>query len=315
MCKKTHEEEKMTNIKKMAVHNGVFHGDEVFGVALIKGLYPDIEVIRTRDEKELATCDLVADVGEGRYDHHQMEKELREDGIPYCAFGLLWRDFGKDYVAKKCPHLKVKEQETLAKKVADEFIIQIDAGDNGIALNTFESPVTTLSQVISSFMPLAHEACTVDEAFFEAVQFASYYLSRLVIRFGEYYESAYYIEEALKTQPIHETHILELTQSVKWKDLLLEQDTREEVWFVVFQDIAGSYRIQTVPKQKDSFESRIDLPVSWGAKRDDELSQLTGIEGCVFCHPNLFICGNQTREGALKMAQLAVEEAKNKGMQ
>ncbi|MEG2301963.1 MAG: MYG1 family protein [Niameybacter sp.] len=300
-------------IKKMAVHNGVFHSDEVFGVAMMKGLYPGIEVVRTRKEEVLATCDVVADVGEGRYDHHQMDKELREDGIPYCAFGLLWRDFGKDYVTKFCPHLKEEEQETLSKKVADEFIIQIDAGDNGIALNNFESPVTTLSQIVSSYMPLQQETHTVDEAFMEAVAFAEHYLSRLVMRFGEYYKSVYYMEEALQSQPIQETHLLLLTESVKWKDLLLEQDPEGHVWFVVFQDIAGSYRVQTVPKEKDSFEARVDLPVAWGALRDEALSELTGIEDCIFCHPNLFICGNETEEGALKMAALAVEEAKSQG--
>lgn len=298
-------------INKMAVHNGVFHADEVFGVSIMKGLYPHIEIIRTRDKDLLDTCDLVADVGEGPYDHHKMDKELREDGIPYSAFGLLWRDFGIDYVAKFCPHLERKEQETIAKKVADEFILQIDAGDNGISLNEFNSPVTTISQIISSFMPLKHEERTVDEAFLEAVNFAQNYLRRLVIRFGEYYESVYYIEEALKVQPVEETHILVLNESVKWKDLLLEYDTEEHVWFVVFQDIAGTYRVQTVPKEKDSFAARVDLPESWGALRDEKLSHLTGIEGCTFCHPNLFICGNLTKEGAIKMAELAVEENKN----
>lgn len=301
-----------TIINKMAVHNGVFHADEVFGVSIIKGLYPQVEIIRTRDKEILEICDLVADVGEGPYDHHKMDKELRDDGIPYSAFGLLWRDFGIDYVAKFCPHLEKKEQETLAKKVADEFILQIDAGDNGISLNEFNSPVTTISQVISSFMPLKHEERTVDEAFMEAVDFAHKYLKRLVIRFGEYYESVHYIEEALKNQPIEETHILILEESVKWKDLLVEYDPQEHVWFVVFQDIAGTYRVQTVPKEKDSFEARVDLPESWGALREEELSRITGIEGCTFCHPNLFICGNLTQEGAIQMAKLAVEISKNK---
>lgn len=50
---------------KMAVHNGVFHADEVFGVALMETIEPDLQVIRTRDEAIIAECDLVADVGGG----------------------------------------------------------------------------------------------------------------------------------------------------------------------------------------------------------------------------------------------------------
>lgn len=48
---------------KMAVHNGVFHADEVFGVALMETIEPDLQVIRTRDEAVIAECDIVADVG------------------------------------------------------------------------------------------------------------------------------------------------------------------------------------------------------------------------------------------------------------
>ena len=40
-------------MKKMAVHNGTFHADDVFGVALMQSIYNNLEVIRTRDEELL----------------------------------------------------------------------------------------------------------------------------------------------------------------------------------------------------------------------------------------------------------------------
>ncbi|MFQ9697590.1 MAG: MYG1 family protein, partial [Zhenhengia sp.] len=103
---------------KMAVHNGVFHADEVFGVALMETIEPDLQVIRTRDEAVIAECDIVADVGGGKYDHHQADKVLREDGIPYCAFGLLWRDYGKQFTKIICPSLNEVESEEVAYKVS-----------------------------------------------------------------------------------------------------------------------------------------------------------------------------------------------------
>lgn len=290
----------------MAVHNGVFHADEVFGVALMETIYDELEVIRTRDTAVLEECDIVADVGGGKYDHHQAEKEMREDGIPYCAFGLLWRAFGTAFAKKICPELSQNEIEEIAQKVALDFITQIDAGDNGITLNTYESPVTTLSQIISSYMPLQSEKADVDEAFFEAVAFAKRYLQRLVRQYGEYYKHLNYMKEVLKAQNTKETRLLVLEESVKWKDILLILDPEEHVLFVVFEDLTGSWRVQTVPKEEHSFEARVDLPSSWAGLRSDELSKLTGIEGCIFCHPGLFICGNETKEGALAMAQLAV---------
>lgn len=292
---------------KMAVHNGVFHADEVFGVALMENIEPDLQVIRTRDEAVIAECDIVADVGGGKYDHHQADKVLREDGIPYCAFGLLWRDYGKQFTKIICPSLNEVESEEVAYKVSMDFITQIDASDNGVTLNTYESPVTTLSQIISSYMPLQSENKDVDRAFFEAVAFAKRLLQRVVRQYGEYYDNLRYMKEALNTQDVKNTHILILEGAVKWKDILLELDKEEDVLFVVFEDLTGSWRVQTVPKEENSFDARKDLPKPWASLRSEELSALTGVEGCIFCHPNLFIAGNETKEGALAMAHLAVQ--------
>lgn len=292
---------------KMAVHNGVFHADEVFGVALMETIEPDLQVIRTRDEAVIAECDLVADVGGGKYDHHQADKILREDGIPYCAFGLLWRDYGKQFTKIIWPSLNEVESEEVAYKVSMDFITQIDASDNGVTLNTYESPVTTLSQIISSYMPLQSENKDVDRAFFEAVAFAKRLLQRVVRQYGEYYDNLRYMKEALNSQDVKNTHILILEGAVKWKDILLELDKEEDVLFVVFEDLTGSWRVQTVPKEENSFDARKDLPKPWASLRSEELSALTGVEGCIFCHPNLFIAGNETKEGALAMAHLAVQ--------
>ena len=47
---------------------------------------------------------------------------------------------------------------------------------------------------------------------------------------------------------------------------------------------------------------RLNLQQEWCGLRDKELSQQSGISGCVFVHANGFIGGNQTYEGALEMA-------------
>ncbi|VDH93711.1 Hypothetical predicted protein [Mytilus galloprovincialis] len=64
---------------KIGTHNGSFHCDEVLACFLLKQLptYKDAEIIRTRDQKVLDTCDIVVDVGgifdpsKNRFDHHQ----------------------------------------------------------------------------------------------------------------------------------------------------------------------------------------------------------------------------------------------------
>ena len=47
---------------------------------------------------------------------------------------------------------------------------------------------------------------------------------------------------------------------------------------------------------------RLALPEEWRALRDQDLSDKSGIKGCIFAHASGFIGGNKTKEGALEMA-------------
>lgn len=67
------------------------------------------------------------------------------------------------------------------------------------------------------------------------------------------------------------------------------------------------WRVRAVSKEGGGFENRKDLPDAWKGVRDQRLDEVSGIPGCVFVHANGFIGGNKTFEGALSMAQKAVE--------
>jgi len=89
-------------MKIIAVHNGEFHTDDVFAVAILKLIYPNLIAIRTRDKDKLKEVDARVDVGfkydpsSGDYDHHQKEGAgKRKNGVPYASAGLIWKHFGK----------------------------------------------------------------------------------------------------------------------------------------------------------------------------------------------------------------------------
>ena len=64
-----------------------------------------------------------------------------------------------------------------------------------------------------------------------------------------------------------------------------------------------------VSKSKASFcVFRLSLPEEWRGLRDDELSQKSGIDQCIFVHAGGFIGGNHTYEGIIQMARIALQK-------
>ena len=110
--------------------------------------------------------------------------------------------------------------------------------------------------------------------------------------------------------------IMVFETSIPWKDHLftLEDELNipdgEKPLYVLYGEGPGkNWRIQAVPVSKDSFASRKPLPEAWRGVRDEKLSEISGIDGGVFVHASGFIGGNKTYEGALKMAEGALDMA------
>ena len=103
---------------KAFTHSGKFHADDVFSSALLLYLNPQITI--TRGNRVPEEYDgIVFDIGRGRYDHHQRDSRVRENGVPYAAFGLLWEELGSGILG-----------ETLAQRFDEEFVQPLDNNDN-----------------------------------------------------------------------------------------------------------------------------------------------------------------------------------------
>jgi len=117
----------------IVTHSGQFHTDDVFAVATLQLMLEEkgysVVVVRTRDEHIVSNADYVVDVGEiydpiqKRFDHHQqMGAGVREDGIPYASFGLVWKEYGES----------ICEDKEIASLIEQRLVKPIDAMDNGI---------------------------------------------------------------------------------------------------------------------------------------------------------------------------------------
>ncbi len=80
-------------------HSGKFHADDVFSSALLLYLNPEITILRGNRVPD-DFDGIVFDIGRGKYDHHQKDSRIRENGVPYAAFGLLWEELDRRFLAK-----------------------------------------------------------------------------------------------------------------------------------------------------------------------------------------------------------------------
>eukprot|EP00877_Chromochloris_zofingiensis_P002389 jgi/Chrzof1/12150/Cz06g22300.t1 len=320
----------------VGTHSGTFHCDEALGCWLLSqtSQYKSASVVRTRDAALLSSLDIIIDVGgvyepaSCRFDHHQRGfGEVFGHGFntKLSSAGLVYKHFGKEIIVNimgiSADHPDV---QTVYLQVYKNFIEGVDAVDNGI--NQYESDKppryinnTTLSARVAKLNPQWNESST-DEILDANFQKA------MVLTGTEFLESVNYVakcwlpakaivaEAILARDTVDPSgQIIRLRAVAPWKehlyDLEQELDVIKPILFCLYEDDRDkSWRVQAVSVAPGSFENRKTMPAAWLGLRDDKLSEVSGIPGCVFVHANGFIGGNSTYEGALEMARRSVLE-------
>jgi uncharacterized UPF0160 family protein len=288
----------------IATHNGICHADDVFGTAALKLVYPDAAIVRTRDRKVLAAADFRVDVGgkddprTGDYDHHQRGGAgSRDNGVPFAAFGLVWKAFGEVICGSK----------EIADLVDRQFVAAIDAADTAYPLTeTVVEGATpnTLSGCFASMNPSWHETgVSVDEQFERSLPLAKLFLERAIVR-----ASGILLAEAVTREAVANSDggpVVILEKFCPWQGVVIKE--APNALFIVFPAITGDWRIQCIPPSLGSRDKRKPLPAAWGGLAGEALQSESGVDDAVFCHVGLFIGGASTREGALALAELAVQ--------
>ncbi|XP_041038450.1 UPF0160 protein MYG1, mitochondrial isoform X2 [Carcharodon carcharias] len=289
----------MAGLKRLRIgtHDGTFHCDEALACFLLRRLpeYQDAEIVRTRDPKVLAECDVVVDVGgvydpaKHRYDHHQRSfsesmSSLRPGSgwvTKLSSAGLVYHHFGRRILAQLLQtDWTDRRLDVLQDKLYENFVEEIDAIDNGISQCDAEpryNVTTNLSSRVARLNPTWNAECQDTEE-----------------------------------DPSGEIIVL-AKGGCPWKEHLfeLEKELRVDkpIKFVLYPDQRDQWRVQCVPQGLATFQNRLSLMESWRGLRDDQLSAASGIAGCVFVHANGFIGGNATKEGALEMARVTLDWA------
>ena len=266
---------KEDGIDRIIVHSGRFHADDVFCVAMVLMCYPDANVLRVAsvaDEYSHDPHTIVANIGSGKYDHHQPDAERRADGNLYAACGLVFRDF---------KHILFNGDPGAADTFEREYIIPVEIADNGGT----ENP---LSLAVSAFNPTWDSDKNRDEMFAKAVIFVQSVIERAIVQLDAEIRAHGKVMKALGDS---DGRIVLLPEYMPWRNTLIDSSAL----FVVYPS-KGSWNLHAVPAKKSSKSPKKKLPEEWICKRP---------ENCIFVHPQLFVAAFTTESAALDAANLA----------
>ena len=287
---------------KAFTHSGKFHADDVFSSALLLYLNPQITI--TRGNRVPEEYDgIVFDIGRGQYDHHQRDSRVRENGVPYAAFGLLWEELGGEILGG-----------TLAQRFDEEFVQPLDNNDNTGEKNE-------LATLIGNFNPVwdeteAADGVTEEErdrglsvGFLRAVQVAGLILENKFARYRADARADEKIDQVLAMQETQggDARILVLPEFVPCQKRLKETDTA----FVIFPSNRGGYCIQP-QKKPDSMNYKCSFPKQWLGLENEELQAATGLASAGFCHKGGFLMTVGDEADAIRACEISLEEYEQK---
>jgi len=290
---------------RIATHNAKFHSDDVFAAATLMLLLEkdhEIELIRTRDPELVAASDYAVDVGSkyepenNRFDHHQEGGAgVRENGIPYASFGLVWKAYGE----------KVSGSAEIAEELDKMMVQPVDSYDNGIQF--VESKIAgvypyDLRMILYAFRPTWKEPNIVDDIFLQLVGYAKVLLARQIKVLQDSAEAVEKVEEAYRTSA--DKRFIILDERYPWEEILAKHP---EPLFVAYPKRgADTWSLQAIRTDLNTFDSRKLFPESWKGKSGADLERITGVQDSFFCHNNRFLVVAKTKEAILKLAEIAL---------
>ncbi|KAF2636029.1 putative UPF0160 protein C27H6.8 [Massarina eburnea CBS 473.64] len=281
-----------------------------------------------------------------RYDHHQKEFTTVFPGhnTKLSSAGLVYMHFGKEIIAQVTGLSSSSDVDLLYEKIYTNFIEAFDANDNGVSIvapadleaaglaKKFEDRGFSIASVVNRYNYVPNKGADSGKSDEEKQAEEDARFAKASTFVGEQFEyelsdrannwlPAYTpCKKAFDDRFQHDSkgRILVLNEGLPFMDHLynLEKDfpapegASPLVLYVLLPEDKpeGKWRIRAVSKQNGGFVNRKDLPDAWKGVRDEKLDAITGcVPGAVFVHAAGFIGGHKSFEGALQMAQKAVE--------
>lgn len=237
---------------------------------------------------------IMYDVGNTAYDHHKAPRETRENGVPYCAFGKLWRDL-KELIGKELK-LMPEQLEAFDK----DFVQPICLNDNQGIPNVVSLTIKYMNG------PDTHDEVDQIERFAGAVDLAQ---AMLTIWFNNLQEEARAAVEDIIGKESGEV-VNSLGQVIM---LIYDHEVNphyvskfnKEACAVIYPHSRGGWAIESLSDTEigKSIHNRWTAPKWYWGLNDPNCTDLQAV-GAKFCHATGFIMSFWEKEDALNFALL-----------
>lgn len=290
---------------KIVTHDGTFHTDEVFAIALIKKfINSKVEIIRTRNENILEEAKedkntFVIDVGreynfyKRNFDHHQrdFDKTWDNEDILFSSCGLVWE------FLKKRGYLKKFSKFTL-NNIEKKLIKKIDAHDNG---QCFWS--------LSNMIKICNRDDNKEEDFNKALDIARIYLDNIFYQENHSDKLHSIFRKDLEKYDNNKIFISSISNNSSFLKHLSQRTNALILIYEQKEDKNTSrWYSKAITKQKINNGNKEGIisalaPESWRGLSDEELSLKTGMKGSIFVHKTGYLCVSKNKKTAINMAK------------
>ena len=293
----------------LITHNGKFHPDDVFSTMFLSKYIENPVLHRINVGEVNYPNAIVYDVGFGKFDHHGHDAKYRPNSnLKYCSFGLLWTEYGKDYLQKN----NYEYVDELYTAIEEKLVKQIDGIDNGIFPEIkAEYSILHLDHIIDLFNPTWEEQdIDTDINFEKALNMAELVFDNLLKSEYSKIKATKIVASKLNTV---QDNILILDQYLPYQDAIFnsKDPIAKEIKIIILPSNRGGYNIKPITISKESKELLINFPKEYRGLHDDELAKISGIKTARFVHLSGFLASTETLEDAILLAKQAINNKEN----
>lgn len=315
----------------IVTHSGAFHLDDVLACFMLRKIYPNAEIVRSREKAVIDSADIVVDVGgvfdptQHRYDHHQRGFEETYNAhydIKLSSAGLVYKYYAMQFIKSLGFTFDDTADELLfVSTLYDVYFVSVDANDNGVDV---ADPVRfnqrTLDDMVKAFVPheVPKDQSVAEEmryvAFLEAMEYMGADLIRQCKKLEfDIKNNGLHIRSAFETMTSNKNRYIFMPEGSPSKELIKYYNMHfgRKVAIVIYTretKQGKSYSILCLPKDGVKYTPEIPLCKEWRGLRDADLCALPGMKDANFVHATGFCGAAYNSDTAIYMAVESIKE-------